>query len=77
MISVKINDNLLAIFTYINSYEYKITYSEFVQWCIDYEYYKELYQNWHIVRDLLDEHNISHPFKDDRKTIDEDDDDEF
>lgn len=54
---IKINDNLIAIFTYIKTYEYIIDLDDFIQWVIDYEYYKELYENWHIIRDLIKYHN--------------------
>lgn len=57
---IRINDNLKAIFTYIQSYDYYIVYIDFVQWCIDYGYYKEFYQNFHIIRDLINEHNTTH-----------------
>lgn len=57
---IKINDNLIAIFTYIRSYEYYIVLIDFIQWCIDYSYYKELYSNWHIIYDLIQEHNSIH-----------------
>lgn len=54
---IKINDNLMAIFTYIHNNEYRIDLDDFIQYCIDYEYYKELYENWHIVRDCINYHN--------------------
>lgn len=57
MFKIKPNDNLFAIFTYINSCKYHVYLQELIQFCIDYEYYKELYENFHIVKSLLDEHN--------------------
>lgn len=57
---IKINDNLIAIFTYIKSYEYLIVLDDFIQWCIDYGYYKEFYLNYHIIKDLIHDHNLTH-----------------
>ena len=57
---VKPNENLFAIFNYINSDEYYLSYQDIIQFCIDYEYYKELYEHWHIVKPLIDQHNESH-----------------
>lgn len=54
---IKLNDNLIAIFTYINNIEYRIDLDDFIQWCIDYEYYKELYLHWHLIKDLIKFHN--------------------
>ena len=57
---VKPNENLFAIFNYINSDEYYLSYQEIIQFCLDYEYYKELYEHWHIVKPLIDQHNETH-----------------
>lgn len=57
---VKPNENLIAIFTYINTDEYFLSLQELINFCLDYEYYKELYENFHIIRQLLDEHNKVH-----------------
>lgn len=58
LFKIKPNENLYAIFTYIQSnHEYFIPYNDLIQFCIDYEYYKELYEHFHIIRALLDEHN--------------------
>lgn len=54
---VKLNDNLRAIYTYIQSCDHEIDLNDFIQYCIDYEYYKELYQNWHIIRDIIKYHD--------------------
>lgn len=57
---VKPNENLFAIFTYIKSDEYYLSLEELLQFCIDYEYYKEFYEHFHIIRALLEEHNATH-----------------
>lgn len=57
---VKPNENLFAIFTYIREDPYFLSYEELVNFCIDYEYYKEFYEHFHIIRTLLDEHNKTH-----------------
>ena len=56
-IKIKFNENLAAIFTYLRSYEYHIDLMDLVQWCVDFGYYKELYENFHIVNQCLVEHN--------------------
>lgn len=60
LFKIKPNDNLIAIFTYIQSNEYYITLSDLLQFCIDYEYYKELYEHFHIIYQLVKEHNQDH-----------------
>lgn len=55
---IKVNDNLIAIYTYLRSYEYHVDLRDLVQFCIDYEYYDELYKNFHIIVRCLEEHNI-------------------
>lgn len=57
---IKPNENLFAIFTYIRSDEYRLNLDELVQFCIDYDYYKELYEHFHIIKQLVDEHNKTH-----------------
>ena len=61
MLKVKVNENFIAILTYLQTYQHYIDLRDLVQWCIDYEYYKELYQNWHIIKDMLAEHNRQYP----------------
>lgn len=58
MLKIKFNENLAAIFTYLRSYEYHVDLLDLVQWCNDFGYYKELYENFHIVYQCLVEHNI-------------------
>lgn len=60
MLKIKFNENLAAIFTYLRSYEYHIDLMDLVQWCVDFGYYKELYENFHIVYQCLIEHNIKY-----------------
>jgi len=57
MIRVKVNANLQAILTYLQTYEYHCDLMDLVKWCIDFDYYKELYENFHIINILLNEHN--------------------
>lgn len=57
---IKPNDNLFAIFTYIREDEYRLNMDELVQFCIDYDYYKELYEHFHIIKQLVEEHNKNH-----------------
>lgn len=64
LFKIKINDNLLAIFEYIRTYKHYIDVNELVKWCMDYEYYKELYENFHVIRSCLDDHNKQFPDRD-------------
>lgn len=61
---IRFNDNLQAIYTYITSYKHYIDINQLVDWCIQYEYYKELYENFHIIRACLDQHNLDYPDRD-------------
>ena len=54
---VGINEDLISIFTYINTSPQYVLWSELLQHCIDYELYIELYMNIDIVSKLVDEHN--------------------
>lgn len=56
--NVKVNNNLIAIFTFIKSDIYFIDLDYFIQWCVDYGYYKEFYLNYHIIKDLIYNHNL-------------------
>lgn len=59
---IKYNDNLNAIYTYLRSYEYYVDILDLIQFCVDYDYYRELYENWHIVYQCLIDHNKKYPF---------------
>lgn len=61
---IRFNDNLQAIYTYINSYKHYIDINDIVDWCIQYEYYKELYENFHIIKCCIEQHNQDYPEKD-------------
>lgn len=61
MLKIQVNDNLRAIYTYLNNYEYYVDLRDLVQFCFDYEYYKELFENFHIIFKCLEEHNIQYP----------------
>lgn len=54
---IKVNDNLINIINFIRSNPEKLTFYEVIQYCIDYDQYKEVYQNYHIIKDLILEHN--------------------
>lgn len=57
----KVNDNLKAIYDYLAHYEYRVELSDLIQFCFDYEYYKELYENFHIIYQVWVEHNRLYP----------------
>lgn len=57
LIKIKVNDNLNSIFNYINSKNDFVTWEELIQWCIDYDCYKELYTNHFLIAHLILEHN--------------------
>lgn len=52
-----INDNFINILTYIQSSDQVLSYYDLIQYCIDYDQYKELYLNYHVFKDLMLEHN--------------------
>lgn len=54
---VYVNYNLTSIFNYIHDSNEYISWYELVSWCLDMQYYKELYLNHFIIKYLLDEHN--------------------
>lgn len=54
---VKVNENLTSIINYINDSETTVSWSELVQYSIDYRMYQELYINQAIIQKLMDEHN--------------------
>ena len=58
ILKIKVNDNLTSIFNYINSKNDVVSWEDLIQWCIDYDCYKELYSNHFIIKHLLDEHNL-------------------
>lgn len=56
-LKIEVNDNFNMILNYINSANELITYKELVQYCIDYELYKELFINLKIFQILIEERN--------------------
>lgn len=52
-----INDNFTNILNYINSSEHEVSYADLLQYCIDYDQYKEYYLNYYVFKDILLEHN--------------------
>ena len=56
---VEINDNFNMIHNYILSATEPILFKDLVQYCIDYDLYKELYVNLPVFRILIEEKNLS------------------
>lgn len=56
---VEVNDNFNMIHNYIISAVEPIRFSELLQYCIDYDLYKELYVNLPVFRVLIEEKNLS------------------
>lgn len=52
-----VNDNFTNILNYIESSDQVLSYYDLIQYCIDYDQYKELYLNYHVFKDLMLEHN--------------------
>lgn len=50
-------EDLNSIINYINTSEKKVYLSDLIQFCVDYELFVELYMNYPIIHDLIDEHN--------------------
>lgn len=51
------NEDLISIFTFINTSPKYVLWSELLQHCIDYDLYIELYMNIDVIGKLLEEHN--------------------
>lgn len=51
---IKVNDNLIMIFQFINELLAPVGYNELIQYCIDFQLYKEFYQHNHIINKLYD-----------------------
>ena len=58
MVKNTINDNFTNILNYINSSEHEVSYYDLLQYCIDYDQYKEYYLNYPVFKDILIEHNL-------------------
>lgn len=58
MNKIKVNENLTNIINFIHSRTVPVTWFDLVQYCIDYDLYKELYLNHFLISKLLDEKNI-------------------
>lgn len=56
---VEVNDNFNMIHNYIISAVDPIKFSDLLQYCIDYDLYKELYVNLPVFRVLIEEKNLS------------------
>lgn len=51
---IKVNDNLIMIFQFINELVAPVGYNELIQYCIDFQLYKEFYLHNHIINKLFD-----------------------
>lgn len=58
---IQINDNWNMIYNYINSSTVKVSWFELVQFCVDYDCYKEFYLNINIWKLLVEERNNNLP----------------
>lgn len=56
---IEVNDNFNMIHNYIISAVDPIKFSDLLQYCIDYDLYKELYVNLPVFRVLIEEKNLS------------------
>ena len=56
---VEVNDNFNMIHNYIISAVEPVKFSELLQYCIDYDLYKEFYVNLPVFRVLIEEKNLS------------------
>lgn len=54
---VGMNEDLIAILTYINTAPGIVLWQDLIQHCIDYDLYIELYMNIEIITKLLEQHN--------------------
>lgn len=66
-LKVEINDNFNMIKNYILSSLVPVTFKDLLEYCIDYDLYKELYVNLAVFRLLLEEKNISFSLHDQKK----------
>lgn len=55
---VKVNDSFITIINFITSSSEVLSYFDVLQHCLDYDCYREYYINYHIFKDLIDEHNL-------------------
>lgn len=53
----KYRDDFVAIVNYIRDCQQPINMYDFMEFVVSYEYYKVFYQNYHIVKDLIDYHD--------------------
>ena len=58
-LKLEINDNFNMILNFIISATEPITFKELLQYCLDYDLYKEFYVNLSVFRILLDEKNLA------------------
>lgn len=56
---IEVNDNFNMIFNYIVSSENQIFYKDLLQFCVDYDLYKEFYLNFNVWKILIEEKNAS------------------
>jgi len=58
-LKLEINDNFNMIMNFILSANDPISFKELLQYCLDYDLYKEFYVNLAVFRVLLDEKNMA------------------
>lgn len=54
---IQINDNWNMIYNYINSATERVDWFELVQFCVDFDCYKEFYLNINVWKLLVEERN--------------------
>lgn len=50
-------EDLNSIINYIKTSEKTVWLADLIQFCVDYELFIELYMNYPMIHDLIDEHN--------------------
>lgn len=50
-------ENITAIMTYIQEQDSIVSWAEIIQYCIDFDLFKELYLNHFLINHLIVEHN--------------------
>ena len=58
-LKLEINDNFNMIMNFILSANDPLSFKELLQYCLDYDLYREFYVNLSVFRILLDEKNLA------------------
>lgn len=61
----KYRDDLVAICNYIKDVKTTIDWYDFINFVVSFEYYKVFYQNYHIIKDLIEYHDSHLNYKSD------------